>query len=594
MILTATKSEVTRDHRLYCANFLEIPAKSGEMIPFEWNAPQERLAAAVRWQEDRGLPIRVIVLKSRQVGISTWVQSFFTHRCHLRHNRTALTLAHNVDSAEGLFQKQRLSYEQLPKTGPLAAPKQSFTRKRIQYKNTNSLSQTDVAGAGAGRSRTAQYVHLSELAFYENAKETLQGLKQSVPRLPDSAVFIESTPKGWGNTFHKAYMAAKKKRSEYIAVFIAWFDDPSCTTTPWFTEDEYDEEERALAAAHGLTVSQVAWRRLTIANECDGDVEVFQEEYPSDDRTCFLVSGRPAFDKKGLQYQLDALPEPDPWEGAPPACEITWNAEDKKPVVEPVTRGRLRIWGAHPKPRHRYVVGADPSEGDPGSTASPIAILDTYDLSLAGLWYGRTPSDLLAEKAVMLAQYFNEALLIWEMNNHGLGFWHRVRDLEYGNYWMRQVSAESVAQRITDKAGYMNTMKARADLIDTLRKYIREAVEKGWPVLRDPILVNELTTLVFEEDKAVPQEGELMDTLIAFGLCLIAHRGNMESPLEPASRDELERAMRDVGWKLSLGLKPTELEMSPYGMTADELAQYDEKMDKRNRWLRGRGLGRMH
>lgn len=583
-------SAIVSDYEWYSSNFLRIVNKAGESVPFVWNKPQYKLAAAVQWQMDRGLPIRVVVLKSRRVGISTWVQGFLFHRGHLRENRTGLTIAHKEDSALQLFDMQRIMYDNLPESGPIAAEKQYFTKRQIQFKATRSRTQIAVVGKGSGRGFNVAYLHLSEMAFYEDAKATLQAVKQGVPKIPDSAVFIESTPKGWGNAFHRSYLNAKHKRSGYVAVFIAWHDDPTCEMTPWFTEDDLDESEQEMVRLYGLNLRQLAWRRDTIANECDDDEMVFAEEYPSDDRSCFLASGRPAITKEDLDYQIGALPEPDPWEGLE-RCEIEMDSNAGRPIVVPNRSGRLVVI-AGPIPRHQYVAGVDPSEGDPGSTASPIAILDQYDLSLAALWYGRTPPEILAEHAIRLCTMYNESLLIWEANNHGVAFGLTVREKGYGNVWMRRVSEESVAGEIADKPGLMNTTRNRQNLFNTLRKYTREARKNGWKPLRHPILVGELSTLVYEDDKAIGQEGALVDTLIALSLALYAHQGAADAPLEPLGEDDLRRLYGEIGWKLRMGILPKPEELAPYNITAEELEKLDELMDNKAKGERRRGLGR--
>lgn len=603
-------SRLVEDFELYSRNFLRIAPKTGGLQPFIWNHPQRMLAKAVQWQIDRALPIRVVILKSRQVGISTWIQGFLFHRTHLRENRNAITLAHVADSSSKLFEMSRRMYDHmatLDPRHPLAVQKRHLTRKQITFAGSGSSSHVTVVGKGAGRGFTAAYLHSSEMAFWETARETMTAIKQAVPKIPDSAVFIESTPNGFGNEFHRQWIRSRTNRSGYIAVFIAWYHDPTCTMRPWFEMNELDDDERVLVEKYGVTLPQLAWRRDTIDNECDGDKDKFLQEYPSDDRTCFLVSGRPVFDEGGLEYQLDALPSPDPWEGAPPPVEIERKDDGGYELIVLTTRRAepdeafesRRSWltlyhpidTRHPIPRHTYIVGADPSEGDPGSTASPLAVLDKVDLSLAGLWYGRCPPDLLAERAVKMCRFFNEALLIWEANNHGLAFGIRVRELEYYNVWMRQVSADSVSQEVTDKPGYMETERARQDLFNTLRKYVREAAARGYPPLRDPILVNELARAVYEGSKVMAPEPFLIDCLIAFGLTLQAHRGNMEEPLEPSPIEVISPIWEQFSAMYARGQRPTDKDLSAYAVSADELERYDEMVHNMEKARRSRGLG---
>ncbi len=587
-------SRLVSDYALYSENYLTIGDMDGDTVPFVWNRPQWKLARAVQWQEERGLPIRIIVLKSRKVGVSTWVQGFNFWRTQLRENRDALTLAHVAESSLKLFEIQRMFYDgfaKLDESHPLWVKKKHLTRRLITFSNRSS-TQVATVGKGAGRGFTAFYVHASEFAFWEDAKRTALAIKNAVPKRPDTAVFVESTPNGWGNDFHRMWSAAKKGQSDYLPVFIGWYDDPRCRMAPWFDADDLDETEQELVRLYQVGLDQLAWRRNTIQNECDGDLDTFLQEYPSDDQSCFLASGRAAFDRTGLQYQMDALPQPDPWAGLT-RSEIEYDEETRKPVIRPNARGRLVIL-SEPQPRRHYIVGVDPSEGDPGSTASPIAVLDEMDMTLAALWYGRTPPDLLAEHAVNLARYYNEAMLGWEANMHGLAFGFRVRELDYHNVYYRKVSEESVAQENTDKPGYFTSERSRQDLFNTGRKYVRIAPLKEWAPVRHPVMVEEMTTLVYEGDKAQAKEGALHDTLIAFFLCLFIHRGSMDSPLEPLPMEVLRHAYESVGWKLRMGMKPTEEDLLPLNCSAEELENFDQLMYQREQNRKRRGLGGMN
>lgn len=592
------------DHELYSTNFQKITNKEADLIPFTWNRPQWKVAAAARWQIDRGLPVRLFILKSRQVGISTWVQSFMFHRCHLRQNRQALTLAHKADSAIKLFEMERRFYDNLPREGPISAAKRHFTRKLIQFSGTQSSTQVEVVGE-SGRGFTCHYLHLSEMAFYADAKTTMTAVKQAVPRRPDTAVFVESTPNGWGNEFHKGYMRAKRMefrlnaqgqwisetlrpgKSEYIAVFIAWYDDPSCSEIPWFEESDLDDDERDLVSKYGVTLEQLAWRRLTLENECDGDLDVFMQEYPSDDVTCFLQSGRSAFDRDGIAYQLQAIPPAVDPSTLPAESEIEFDAPTKKMLVTPTKHGRLLVF-EDPIPRHTYCIAADPSEGDRGSDRTPIVVLDQMTLSFPAIWYGCVPPDILARHGINLAQHYNQGVFGWEANNHGGAVRDEVLRIGYPNLYYRTASADSVAMRESDKLGYMQSIRSRIDAIHTARKYIREAPGHGWKPLRDPRVVPQLTSFVWDEGKPVAEEGAEDDFVLAMAIALMMHRGDTQNPLEPLSIAILQAAYnaldRDIGRPLDV------VQMRALGVTCEDLERYDEYVEKREKLMKKKGL----
>jgi hypothetical protein len=586
-------SRIVSDYRLYSRAFLKVVSMDKERVPFIWNKPQRRLAAAVKYQQDRQQPVRVIILKSRKVGISTWVQGFNFWSAHLHDDCDGVTLAHTIESAQELFEIQRNFYDgfaELPEGHPLHVQKRRLTRKLIQFQTTGSSTQVLTVGKGSGRGLTPFRVHGSEVAFWENAKEALLAVRNAAPRTPETAVFLESTPHGWGNVFHEEWLRAKAKRSGYIALFISWMDDPRAHAIPWFTDGDLDDDERDLVRLYGIGLDQLAWRRTTVENECGGDVDQFKQEYPSDDVSCFLTSGRPVISASSLQYQTDALPKPDPYEGLVQS-EITFNAELQRVEVIPERRGRLIILRP-PIPRHRYIDAWDPSEGDPGSTASPGVVLDQYDLKVSAVWYGRTPPDLLADHAVLVSRYYNDALLAWEANNTGLAFGNRVEELGYHNIFMRMVSEDSISKKPGLKPGYSTREQSRKHLFLCLAQYAREAAKQHWPPILHPVVVGEMSTLIYDGDKAMAQPGCLFDTLIALGICLYIHRGNMETALEPLSREVIERAFSEIIPNLRLGIRPTQQQLDEGNMTMEELERLDEMSYELEKSQRRRGLGR--
>ena len=440
--------------------------------------------------------------------------------------------------------------------------------------------------------RTASFsIKNSEIAFWLNANSALAAVRNSVPKEPGTSVFIESTPFGWGSDFHEMWLRAKSKKSGYLPIFISWMDDPrSLLVVPWFKEADLDEEEKELMSLRGATMPQLAWRRSMIEDECGGSVEDFRQEYPSDDVSCWLASGRPAFTSEELTYQTQAMPQPDPYAGLVQS-EIVLNTEKQEPEVVPEPRGRLIVLRP-PVPRHHYIGAWDPSEGDPGSDASPGVFLDQVDLKVSAVWYGRTPPDVLAEHAVLLCRYFNEAQLIWEANNHGIAFGNRVDDLGYDNVWMRPVSEESVAQKASMKPGYSTRERSRQHLFNCVRSFARLSAKHRWPPVLHPVLVGEMTTLTYEDDKAVAMPGKKIDLLVALGMALFAHRGSMDSPLEPLSAEVVQRALSDLIPNMRIGIRPSREQLDESNLTIEELERLDNLEYELARSRSRKGLGK--
>ena len=573
---------------------LWIIDKTGSAVPFVLNSTQRKILAIILSLRSRGMPPRLIVLKARQVGVSTLIEALIFWACMCNENRSALVIAHKLPSARVLFRMGRAFHRYLPKH--LRQKKRIDNASEIEF-DSGSREQVEVQGDPRGYA--AQDVHLSEFAMYDQAADTLVAVMQTLPRIVESLGVIESTARGVGNKFHQVW-----QRAAGLAMDSETPDDERGWTPifiPWFEHEEYridlngtqlrpSADEMRLMAQHKLAPEQIKWRRWCINVNLDGDEEKFAQEYPSTAEEAFALSGRPVFDSRSVVHYTEELAKAAKANLLPQRLEIESDPPGIGEVkLIPYDRGRLRIY-AEPKDRHTYIVGADPSEGDPGSDPSPLAVLDEMTLNLVAVWYGKAPPDVLACHAVDLARHYREALIINEANNHGILFHETVRQLGYPLLYYRKVSEDSVAGEVTEKPGYLSTVRNRQHLFNTLRKFVRLRMGK----LPDPNFVRQLQTLVYVDEKAQAQAGAEKDLLVAFALCLMAHRGTMENPLEPFP----EATVRSVAEEVALIRErdpalARKISFDRIGMTMEECLRAEEKIIARERRLRGRSIAAM-
>lgn len=530
------------------------------------------------------------------MGISTLIEALHVWDCLVRDNRSALVLAHTLKSSKALFRMSRNFHRFLPK--PM---KQETRIQNVHEIEFDSGSRMQVEVQGEARTYTAQRVHLSEFAFYQQAADTLVAVMQTIPATVDSFAAIESTANGVGGIgekFHKVWQRAvglaldpdvPEDEKGWTPVFI-----------PWFRHEEYqmpvdgkfylDSEEQALLREHKeITREKLKWRRWCIRTNCDGDKDKFAQEYPATDQEAFALSGRPAFDRDSVAHYTkelatlvkeQKLPESQEVSSDPPGIGV--------PEIVVHDRGRLRIFFDR-EDRHNYIVGADPSEGDPGSDYSPLAVLDEQTMNLAAVWYGKAPPDVLACYAIDLARYFNDGLIINESNNHGILFHETVLQLGYPSLYYRKVSEDSVAGQITEKPGYLAATRSRQHLFDTLRKYVRMRMGK----LYCPHIVQQIQTAIFIEDKVQAGVGSEKDLLVAFGLCLMAHRGSMNNALEPHP-EAMVRAVATTAQLIKEREGPNAAErfvLVQSGMTMDEVQNLSDAVAAREARQKKFGIG---
>lgn len=299
--VTAEQAEVKVRHRLwsdfkfYGTQCLKIRPKAGRLVPFELNKAQQYLHAVAEKQLLEKGYIRILVLKGRQQGISTYIEGRFYWKTTHRQGVKAFILTHEDKATRNLFEMAKRYHDNCP--AKLRPATGSDAANALDFKNLDSGYSVGTAGTKAvGRSGTVQYFHGSEVAFWPHADTHSTGVMQSVALLPETEIFLESTANGIGNYFHSQWQLAERGDSDYLAVFL-----------PWYWQDEYkrpldddfeltgDEfESLRHFKEDGLTAEHLNWRRYKImefTNAGDNGEWKFKQEYPFTAAEAFQTSG---------------------------------------------------------------------------------------------------------------------------------------------------------------------------------------------------------------------------------------------------------------------------------------------------------------
>lgn len=283
----AIRARLKGDFCAYAERCLRIRPKKGALVPLILNRVQLKLHETIRRQQHDTGRVRLIVLKGRQQGCSTYVEARFLWRVTHRYGVRAFILTHHAEATGNLFGMARRFYDNLP---PMLQPEVGASSQReLYFSALDSGYKVGTAGTeGVGRSDTIQYFHGSEVAYWPHADEHAAGALQAVPDVPDTEVFLESTANGIGNFFHKQWQLAERGLSDFRPVFLPWYwQDEYQTPAPADFRPETDEI--ALMEAYGLTLDQLAWRRKKIAEL--GEEWLFRKEYPCDAAEAFQASG---------------------------------------------------------------------------------------------------------------------------------------------------------------------------------------------------------------------------------------------------------------------------------------------------------------
>jgi hypothetical protein len=508
-----------RNARDYIENFLSIRTKSGALVPFRFNAAQEKLYNVLKAQNAARKPMRAIVLKARQLGISTLAEGLIYQRTATRENTNSLVIAHLDSSTANLLAMTKLFYERSPEeVRPMIAasnarelafenPVRDVKRKK---KNPGLGSRircmTAGSGFGVGRSYTFRNVHMSEFAYWRGDKTaTYGGIMQAVPSEPGTLVIVESTANGF-EEFKKLWDLASAGQSDFAPVFFPWFEEPGYRM-PVPPGTVWTDEEAQMRERFALDDTQLAWRRWCIRNNCAGDERSFRQEYPATPDEAFLTSGAGVFNNEVVMARRSAAPEPAArgefqydYDGIK-IRNIRW--EDREP-------GIIKLYEP-PRERAPYVIGGDTA--GMGSDRFTAQVLDNTTGRQVAVLKHQFDEVLYARQLYCLGWYYNRALLAPETNFSTFPVQELTR-LDYPNLYRREVP-DTFTGAVRDAYGFATTAKTRPAVIAGLVAVMLEAPE----LVVDFDTLGEMLTFVYDENRrAAAAPGEHDDLVMALAI----------------------------------------------------------------------------
>lgn len=282
------------DFIFFAEHILQLRGRSGKKIPFKLNKAQKTLWQEVIKQQKQQGQVRIVILKGRQMGISSFIAALNFYRGWSRTGQHSFIMAHRKDAAENLMHILQNFIHDLPKK---ITPKH-INKSTSRFKLVKQDSFWHILTAGAsdvGRSESIQFLHASEVAFWDNAAEHLTALFATVPESQESHIFIESTANGKSGAFYDLCMAAQKPGSAFKLVFLPWFFEPSYRAKP---KKEVSDFWKAYQKKYELSDSQLAWAinknasfAATENKEADKELSLkFRQEYPAEIEDAFMGS----------------------------------------------------------------------------------------------------------------------------------------------------------------------------------------------------------------------------------------------------------------------------------------------------------------
>lgn len=474
----------------FSGRILRVQSVDGKMAPLMFNRPQKILHAIIEKIKSLGRPVRIIGLKSRRMGFSTYFSARNYHNTSWQDNRYATQITHEPEATDTLFKMVKRFYNFTPE----------WLRPQTLYNNTKLLEFNTKDGKGLnsgfrvataekedfGSGQLIHYLHLSEVAKWPvaNIKSLLTSILQCVPDDPESEVVFESTAKGIGGEFYDRFWGSRYRAwvtklgengnpvvihsvnedadesNNYTSIFLPWFVFELYEVTPpkgfICTPDEVE-----LKQSYSLKDGQIYWRRLTIANKCSGSVELFQQEYPANPKEAFLGSGRPVFDAPKIQALMEAAPHPIArYECLVGLQQFIWREN-----------GRLKVW-EEPKRGSHYIISADVAEGLVKGDFSSADVIDHRTGKQVAQWHGHCDPDEFGVILMTLGKRYNEAWIVPERNNHGLTTVTVIVNQGYPKVYAEMIPEPPGKPR--KRYGWVTTNATRPLIIDNLIMEVRE------------------------------------------------------------------------------------------------------------------------
>jgi len=449
---------------------LKVRTRTGAFAPLQPNRAQKE------FERRRGRAN--IVLKARQMGISTWVAGRFFLKTVTQPGTLSVQVAHNQEAVEEIFRVVRRFHSELPEELREGVLRTSRANARsLVFPELDSEYRVETAGdPNAGRGLTVQNLHCSEVARWPgDARATLAGLLATMPA-ERGEVVLESTAQGAHGCFYEEWMGAEA--NGWVRHFFPWWWEASYRLDAG--EDAESEEERALVSQHGLTREQIAFRR-----RLQRQFGVLaRQEYPESADDCFLASGSCVFDTEAIDRRLREAPAP---------VERRW-------------AGTLEVW-LKPMPGREYLVAVDPAGGGSEGDYAAMQVLDAATGLQCAEFQGRCGLLEIAERAATIGREYNGATLIVERNNHGAGVLAYLTGVVQ---YVRLYEQDG-------QPGWLTTALSRPRAVGQVERLLGEGAES----VMSARLLREMKTFVRDARRRTgAAEGQHDDLVMAMGIGL--------------------------------------------------------------------------
>jgi hypothetical protein len=507
----AIRAKLIQDFEFFAETVLKIipkgvtqeGIKAGNFAtPFILNDTQRQIHEVLEHQLATLGYVRAMILKARQVGSSTYIEGRNYWKVSNQFFKRCLIMTEADTSRDNLFNMVKTYHENIP--AAIKPQTKASNEKALIFdtpEGTGLKSRYDVktCDSKGGLGITTHYVHLSELAYYQDsAIPNVSGLLESIPSespgIEGTEVVIESTANGTQGLFYDLWKRSEKREREgkdpdFARIFISWLTHTPYQLPVTAPLKEIDDTEERLIKL-GATMEQLAWRRWKISKlipPVGYTPEImFKQWYPSTPEEAFVFSGRKVFPMEYLEKAKLQIAEPLS-EGNIDIGDGKYHKTADKPTIH--------IW-SYPKPGVQYCVGVDVAEGLAHGDFSSFDVLSYPDGAQVMHGNLHIDADQLGVLLTHVGKMYNNATIGVEQNNHGLTTLTTMKWRSYPNVYQREIIDSNSPDKKAKKAGWLTTRKSKYKIIDQLLGLLRDQ-ESG---IMNEDTITEMSTYVINED----------------------------------------------------------------------------------------------
>ena len=518
------------DFPLYAEKFLRIRTKDNKVIPFVLNKAQLYVHEIAERQLRETGRVRILLLKARQEGMSTYTEGRAYWKTTLTPNFQTVVIAHEMDASKNLFGMTERFYSQFP-IDWLKPKQDSHVRgKTLSFnskKDKNSLGSEFLVKCAkdpdSGRSLTINFMHASEIAFWRDARNQMLSLMQAMPD-DGSEVWVETTANGFDEYFFHEWTKAENGIGGFIPIFIPWFWDAGYKK-PFVSETQRGRfyntldtipqyaGEKELIEKFKVKPQQLHWRRQTIDDKCGGDLRKFWQEYPSYPAQAFVSSGNSIFNK----VKIDELQKQESKAAVLGRMEWADDMETQVRFVEDL-HGMWTVYN-HPVSGEMYHSGFDTSLGVEGGDFSAGLIINSNTEDCA-TFHGRVDPIIFAHEIKKGCVYYSRCIAVPEVNMHGLAVLIELKNI-YDNIYIRKVDFDKNTAHQTNKLGWLTTEKSKGQII----AYTKDLIHNNSVTIHDKFCLQEMMTYIrFDNGVIGAEKGCYDDRVMARMICYFTFR----------------------------------------------------------------------